>query len=179
MGSTPPRDFLKAWRWCPKRLLCVNQNAGDRQGLPPARDTLRRTPTAISLAGCVPAIGAYFRFSRPTDATKSQLLIQIIRTPPPCLKKIHLPRLTHDKPGWTKNQRTQSTQSRAIALGYFMCILVAARMLDLQDIARCPASFRRITSLRIPLAKNCRTATELDLEPVRRAEIEQPTRSRI
>jgi len=122
---------------------------------------------------------AYLRFSRPTYASKSQLLIQIIRTPPLCLQKSTFPGLPTINPDGPKNQRTQSTQSRAIALGYFMCILVAARMLDLQDIARCPASFRRITSPRIPLAKNCRTSTELDLEPVRRAEIEQPTRSRI
>ena len=92
-GFDSTAGFFKAWRWCPKRLLCVNQNAGDRQGLPPARDTLRRTPTAISLAGCVPAIGAYFRFSRPTYATKSQLLIQIIRTPPLCLQKSTFPGL--------------------------------------------------------------------------------------
>ena len=92
VDSTPPRDFFKAWRWCPQRSLCVNQNAGDRQGLPPARDTLRRTPTAISLAGCVPAEPTS-RFSRPTYATKSQLLIQIIRTPPLCLQKSTFPGL--------------------------------------------------------------------------------------
>src|SRR6056297_617871 len=81
----------------------MDQNAGDRLALAPARDTLRRTSTAISLAGPRPR-RACFRFSRPPYATKSQLVIQIIRTPPRCLQKSTIPGLPTINPDGPKQR---------------------------------------------------------------------------